>query len=349
MIDLKSAKKLSAVKLVTSTPGMTLQVYGANTKTAPASITDKSWVPISHSLTIRKRRARIALKTQGKAYTVRRRLDQRGAGILGRHARSAGQGHDQRNRTVPGGLRPGGLARRSAAPRARVFAGAAERPPAGRRVRQTSSRKAAISFVRRSGRTRSSTSESASISRAFGISFGEHPGVGERVDRVAAVAEDQRRRRERAALVAVRSDAAEEQALHERAARARVPGATRRASRSCSGEPAGAESRASRARRTFMTGSPKVTATSIGVNASALPSRPLSSTGISSTRPRRRSGWAEATSSAGVGAERGAHHDRLLDAEVVHQRDDLLARRRPSSSATCRAGGPSGRARAGPS
>jgi hypothetical protein len=68
LIDLKSAKKLSAVKLVTSTPGMTLQVYGASTQTAPTSITDKSWVPISHSLTIRKRRARIALKTQGKAY-----------------------------------------------------------------------------------------------------------------------------------------------------------------------------------------------------------------------------------------------------------------------------------------
>jgi hypothetical protein len=68
VIDLKSPKKLSAVKLVTSTPGLTLQIYGANTTTAPASITDKAWVPISHSLTIRKRRARLTLKTQGKAY-----------------------------------------------------------------------------------------------------------------------------------------------------------------------------------------------------------------------------------------------------------------------------------------
>ncbi len=68
VIDLKSAKKLSAVKLVTSTPGMTLQVYGASTTTAPTSITDKAWVPISHSLTIRKRRARIPLKTHGKAF-----------------------------------------------------------------------------------------------------------------------------------------------------------------------------------------------------------------------------------------------------------------------------------------
>ncbi len=67
-IDLKSPKKLSAVKLVTSTPGITLQVYGANTQTAPASITDKAWVPISHSLTIRKTRARVALQTHGKAY-----------------------------------------------------------------------------------------------------------------------------------------------------------------------------------------------------------------------------------------------------------------------------------------
>ncbi len=68
VIDLKSAKKLSAIKLVTSTPGLTLQTYGANTQTAPASITDTAWVPISHSLTIRKRRARIPLKAQGKAY-----------------------------------------------------------------------------------------------------------------------------------------------------------------------------------------------------------------------------------------------------------------------------------------
>ena len=68
VIDLKSAKKLSAVKLVTTTPGMTLQIYGSTAKTAPATITDPSWVAISKSLTIKKRKARIGLNTKGKAY-----------------------------------------------------------------------------------------------------------------------------------------------------------------------------------------------------------------------------------------------------------------------------------------
>jgi len=66
VIDLKSAKKLSAVKLVTTTPGITLQLYGSDAKTLPASITDESWIPISRSLTLEKRRARITLKDQTK-------------------------------------------------------------------------------------------------------------------------------------------------------------------------------------------------------------------------------------------------------------------------------------------
>ena len=86
-----------------------------------------------------------------------------------------------------------------------------------------------------------------------------------------------------------------------------------------------------------MIGSPNVTATRKGVNASALPSSPLSSTGISSTRPAQPLGVRGGDLESGVGAERGAHHDRLLDAEVVHKRDDLARRRSPSSSATCRA------------
>jgi len=64
LIDLKSGEKLSAVKLVTTTPGMTLQLYGAAVKTVPTSITDKAWVPISRSVTIKKRRARVPLKNQ---------------------------------------------------------------------------------------------------------------------------------------------------------------------------------------------------------------------------------------------------------------------------------------------
>jgi hypothetical protein len=68
VIDLKSSAKLSYVKLITATPGMTVQVYGANSKTAPASITDPAWVPLSKSLTPKKRRAKIGLKNKTKAY-----------------------------------------------------------------------------------------------------------------------------------------------------------------------------------------------------------------------------------------------------------------------------------------
>jgi hypothetical protein len=68
VINLKSSEKLSAVKLVTSTPGMTVQIYGANVQTVPASITDKAWVPLSHSVTLHKKRAHISLKNQKKAF-----------------------------------------------------------------------------------------------------------------------------------------------------------------------------------------------------------------------------------------------------------------------------------------
>ncbi len=68
LIDLKTAQKLSVVKLITTTPGMVVQVYGANGHTIPGSITDKAWVPLSHSLTIKKRHARIGLKNKKKSY-----------------------------------------------------------------------------------------------------------------------------------------------------------------------------------------------------------------------------------------------------------------------------------------
>jgi hypothetical protein len=61
-IDLKSALKISAVELVTSTPGMTVQVYGTAAQTLPASITDPAWVKLSPSLPVKSRHIRIKLK-----------------------------------------------------------------------------------------------------------------------------------------------------------------------------------------------------------------------------------------------------------------------------------------------
>jgi hypothetical protein len=69
LIDLKTPHKLAALKLVSTTPGMTVQVYGANGKAAPTSITDPAWAPLSHSQTFAKKHVRIKLRDQKKAFT----------------------------------------------------------------------------------------------------------------------------------------------------------------------------------------------------------------------------------------------------------------------------------------
>jgi hypothetical protein len=61
IIDLNTSRKLSALALTTTTPGMTLQVYGANAAAPPASITDPAWSALTRSFTEGKRRARIKL------------------------------------------------------------------------------------------------------------------------------------------------------------------------------------------------------------------------------------------------------------------------------------------------
>jgi hypothetical protein len=67
-IDLKAAQRVGSVKLITSTPGMTVQVYGANGTTLPASITDPAWVALSPSLDAKKRTTKIALRDTTKAF-----------------------------------------------------------------------------------------------------------------------------------------------------------------------------------------------------------------------------------------------------------------------------------------
>ena len=171
--------------------------------------------------------------------------------------------------------------------------------------------------------------ELASSSRALRQLLGQHAGVGERVQRVAAVPDHERLRLQRAALRAVRGDAAEEQALQHRRARARGPGARcRGGSRPPTAAPAPGVPRAGRSR---ISGSPTLSATISGVKASAQASSAPSSTGISITMPRSRSGASAAASSAVLAPSEVPHHDRLVDPEVVEQRDRLL-RRRPSSS-----------------
>jgi hypothetical protein len=60
-IDLRSAHRLSALELITSTPGMTVQIYGANTSSLPSSISSSAWVALSGPITVTNRHTQITL------------------------------------------------------------------------------------------------------------------------------------------------------------------------------------------------------------------------------------------------------------------------------------------------
>jgi hypothetical protein len=63
VIDLKRASKLSALELITTTPQMTVQVYGSAASALPPSITDPAWVKLSPSLLVKARHFHIKLKS----------------------------------------------------------------------------------------------------------------------------------------------------------------------------------------------------------------------------------------------------------------------------------------------
>ncbi len=67
-IDLKTPRRVSALTLVTSTPGMTVQVYGANGSALPPSITDPAWVQLSPYFVEKKKHVRVKLRHSAKAF-----------------------------------------------------------------------------------------------------------------------------------------------------------------------------------------------------------------------------------------------------------------------------------------
>jgi hypothetical protein len=67
-IDLKTPRRVSALTLVTSTPGMTVQVYGANGSALPPSITDPTWVQLSPYFVEKKKHVRVKLRHSAKAF-----------------------------------------------------------------------------------------------------------------------------------------------------------------------------------------------------------------------------------------------------------------------------------------
>jgi hypothetical protein len=69
LIDLKAKLKVGVLELITSTPGMTVQVYGANGHTAPESITSPAWTPLSPPKLVKKKKLRIPLRDSSKQFT----------------------------------------------------------------------------------------------------------------------------------------------------------------------------------------------------------------------------------------------------------------------------------------
>jgi hypothetical protein len=61
VIDLNTARKIAAVGLTTTTPGMTVQVYGAGGEAPPTSITDPAWVALTPAIDAPKHKTKIKL------------------------------------------------------------------------------------------------------------------------------------------------------------------------------------------------------------------------------------------------------------------------------------------------
>jgi hypothetical protein len=67
-IDLRTPQRLGAIALVTSTPGMTVQLYGSAAGALPAAITDPAWARLSSAVIEKKRRMRLTLSQPKRAF-----------------------------------------------------------------------------------------------------------------------------------------------------------------------------------------------------------------------------------------------------------------------------------------
>jgi hypothetical protein len=63
VFNLKAAQKVSSLKLITTAPGITVQVFGSNSKTLPKTIGDPAWSKLSQSVVVKTRHFEIKLKS----------------------------------------------------------------------------------------------------------------------------------------------------------------------------------------------------------------------------------------------------------------------------------------------
>lgn len=68
VLDLKSPQKLGSVAVKTTTTGITVEVYGSNGHTLPASISAPEWKRLVGLKALKKKSTKLALKTNGKGY-----------------------------------------------------------------------------------------------------------------------------------------------------------------------------------------------------------------------------------------------------------------------------------------
>lgn len=68
LLDLKSPQKLGTAAVKTSTTSATVEIYGANGATLPASITDPAWTRLVGLKVLKKKDTTFKLKTEGKKF-----------------------------------------------------------------------------------------------------------------------------------------------------------------------------------------------------------------------------------------------------------------------------------------
>lgn len=68
VLDLKSPQKLGSVAVKTTTTGITVEIYGSNGHTLPASISDPKWKRLVGLKVLKKKSTTLTLKTNGKGY-----------------------------------------------------------------------------------------------------------------------------------------------------------------------------------------------------------------------------------------------------------------------------------------
>jgi hypothetical protein len=67
-LDFKTATRLGTLEVVSTTPGATVEVFGANGHTLPAQITDPAWTALSGAHVLKKKISTVNLHTGGKAF-----------------------------------------------------------------------------------------------------------------------------------------------------------------------------------------------------------------------------------------------------------------------------------------